>query len=144
MENDKKNPLLAGLFNVLVPGSVHIYVKKEWRKFILTFITAVAALGIAIWLGSRIQNVPSFNMIQGICPGFFVLIIAVIFFRQGLKIATEHNTRLVSQEHYQNSKYHASKDEQMNKIEQLRDDGFISKEQYNTRKDRISQKNEEE
>ena len=144
MKNDKKNPLLAGLFNVLVPGSAHIYVRKERKTFILTFIIAVAALGFAIWIGAQIQNVQSFHMIQGICPGSLVLIIAAIFFRQGLKIATEHNTKLVSQEHYQNLKYHASKDEQMKKIEQLRDDDLISKEQYNIRKDRISQKNEEE
>ena len=140
MENNKINPLLAGLFNVLLPGSAHIYVRKERKPFFVTFIIAIAALVLAIWIGIQIQNVQSFNMIQGICPGTLILIIVAIFFRQGLNIATEYNTRLVSQEQYQKSRYHASKDEKMKKIDQLKDDGLISDEQYNTRKDQISQK----
>ena len=144
MENNKKNPLLAGVYNVLLPGSAHIYVRKERKPFIVTFIIAIVALSLAIWIGIQIQNVQSFQMIQGICPGSFVLIILAIFFKQGLDIATENNTRLVSQEQYQKSRYHASKDEKIEKIEQLKDNGLISDEQYNIRKEQIFQKNKEE
>ena len=144
MKKNMKNPLLAGFFNMLVPGSVHIYIKKEWKSFILTFITEVAALGIVIWIGIQIQNVSSFNIAQGICPGIFALIVLAIFFRQGFKNATEHNTKLDNQEHYQDPKYHSSQDEKMEKIQKMRDDGLISEQQYGTRKNRISQKHNRE
>lgn len=144
MEKNKKNPLLAGLFNVLVPGSVHIYIKKEWKNFILTFIVEVAALSSAIWVGIKIQSVPSFNMIQGICPSSLALIVVAILFRQGLKIATEHNKKLDNKEQYQKSKFHASEDEKIKKIEKMRADGLISEQQYNTRKNNVSHKNKEE
>ena len=32
MGKNKKNPLLAGLLNMLVPGFIHIYVGKKWLK----------------------------------------------------------------------------------------------------------------
>lgn len=53
MEKSKKNPLLAGLFNVPTPGSIHIYLGKEWRKFILTFIGIELALAIVMMITTK-------------------------------------------------------------------------------------------
>ena len=91
MEKNKKNPLLAGLFNMLVPGSVNLYIKKKWRKFILTFTGMVIVLAIVIWVGVSLQGSRSFSLPQGVCPGVLALIVLVPLFLNGLNIAREYN-----------------------------------------------------
>lgn len=140
MEKNKKSPLLAGLFNMLVPGSVNIYIKKKWRKFILTFTGMLIVLAIAIWVGVSLQGSRSFSLPQGVCPGVLALIVLVPLFLNGLNVAREYN-KILEYEVLHDSRQPVSQDdddEQLKKIQIMRDGGLISEQQYNTRKSKIA------
>jgi hypothetical protein len=143
MEKSKKNPLLAGLFNVLVPGSVNIYINKKWRKFILTFTGMVIVLAIFVWVGVSLQGSRSFSLPQGVCPGVLALIVLVPLFLNGLNVAREHNKILDDEVLYDSRKPVSQDDdnEQLQKIQKMRDEGLISEQQYNTRKSKVDSKN---
>lgn len=145
MEKSKKNPLLAGLLNMLVPGSIHIYIKKEWRKFILTFTGIVIVLAIVVWVGVSLQSSRSFSLPQGVCPGALALIILIPLFLNGLNAAKEHN-KILDDEVLYHSREPVSQDEdneQLEKIQKMRDEGLISEQQYNTRKSNVASKKEQ-
>ncbi|MBN1452505.1 MAG: hypothetical protein JW963_15930 [Anaerolineales bacterium] len=142
MEKSKKNPLLAGLLNMLVPGSVNIYIRRKWRKFILTFIGMGLVLAIAVWLGTSLQSARFFSLPQGLCPGILALIVLVPLFLNGLNAAKEHNKILEDKVLYQSRKPvpQDDDDEQLKKIQEMRDEGLISEQQYNTRKSKVVSK----
>jgi len=142
MEKSMKNPLLAGLFNMLVPGSANIYIKKQWRKFILTFTGMVIVLAIVIWVGVSLQGTRSFNLPQGVCPGVLALIVLVPLFLNGLNMAREYN-KVLEYKVLQDSRKPVSQDnndEQLKKIQKMRNEGLISEQQYDTRKSKIASK----
>jgi hypothetical protein len=138
----EKNPLLAGLFNVLLPGSRHIYIEKEWRKFILIFFGAILLLAALIWLGSGLQSARYFGLPQGLCPGLLTLIVIVPLFINGYKAAAEHNNEIQNKAKYQpdHSDSQGDTDAQSQRNQRLRDSGLISQEQYDTEKGRIDAK----
>jgi len=142
MEKNQKNPLLAGVLNMLLPGFIHVYIKKEWLKFILTFVGLELVLAIVIWFGSSLQNTRSFAIPQGLCPGALALFVLVPLFVSGMKATTEYNKILDSETMYQSQKpvSQDDDDEQLRKIQKLRDDGLISSQQYDTRKNRVGKK----
>jgi predicted permease len=142
MEKSEKNPLLAGLFNMLVPGSVNIYIKKNWRKFILTFAGMIIVLAIVIWAGVSLQGSRSFSLPQGVCPGVLALIVLVPLFLNGLNAAREYNKILEDKVLYDSRKpvSQDDDDEQLKKIQKMRDEGLISEQQYNTRKSKVDSK----
>ncbi len=142
MEKSEVNPLLAGLLNMLVPGSIHVYIKKKWRKFILTFTGAVLVLAIVVWLGISLQGARSFNLPQGLCPGALALIVLVPLFLNGLNAAKEHNKILADKTLYQSRKpvSQDDDDEQINKIQKMRDEGLISEQQSDKRKSKVLRK----
>ena len=142
MEKTKVNPLLAGLLNMLVPGSINIYIKKKWRKFILTFVGMVLVLAIVVWLGVSLQGARSFSLPQGLCPGILALIILIPLFLNGLNSAREHNKILEDKALYQSRKPVSQEDddEQLKKIRSMRDEGLISEQQYDTRKSKVISK----
>jgi hypothetical protein len=142
MKKSTKNPLLAGLLNMLVPGSIHIYVGKKWLKFLLTFIGMGVVLAIAVWLGSSLQSSRSFGLPQGVCPGALALIVLVPLFLNGLNAAKEHN-KILDDEVLYHSREPVSQDEdneQLEKIQKMRDEGLISEQQYNSRKSKVVSK----
>lgn len=142
MEKSEKNPLLAGLFNMLVPGSVHIYVRNNWRKFVLTFIGMVLVLAIVVWVGISLQGSRSFSLPQGVCPGLLALIVLVPLFLNGLNAAKEHNKLLDDKVLYRSRKPVSEEDddEQLKKIQKMRDEGLISEQQYEVRKSKVGTK----
>jgi hypothetical protein len=142
MEKNQKNPLLAGVLNMLLPGFIHVYLKKEWLKFILTFVGLELVLAIVIWFGSSLQNTRSFGIPQGLCPGALALFVLVPLFVSAMKATTEYNKILDSETMYQSQKpvSQDDDDEQLRKIQKLRDDGLISAQQYDTRKNRVGKK----
>jgi hypothetical protein len=60
----------------------------------------------------------------------------------GMKATTEYNKILDSETMYQSQKPVSQDDdeEQLRKIQKLRDDGLISSQQYDTRKNRVGKK----
>ena len=142
MEKSKINTLLAGLFNMLVPGSVNLYIKKNWRKFILTFTGMVIVLVIVIWVGVSLQGSRSFSLPQGVCPSILALIVLVPLFLNGMNAAKEYNKILGDEVLYDSRKPISQDDdnEQLKKIQKMRDEGLISEQQFNTRKSKIDSK----
>jgi hypothetical protein len=139
LQKSMKNPLLAGLLNMLVPGSVHIYISQERRRFFLTFIGVELVLAIVVWFGTSLQSSRSSTLPQGLCPGALALMVLIPLFLNGLKAATEHNKILDYEILYQ-SRRPASRGndgEQLKKIQEMRDEGLISEQQYNTRKSQV-------
>lgn len=142
MEKSKINPLIAGLINMLLPGSVNVYVKKKWRRFILTFVGMELVLAIAIWVGLSLQSTRSFSFPQGVCPGALALMVLVPLFVSGLNAAKELNKNLDDKVLYQSRKpvNPDSENVQLQKIQKMRDEGLISEQQYDARKDKIASK----
>jgi hypothetical protein len=136
---EKKNPWLAGLFNMLVPGSGYWYVDEDRGRFIKTLIIGIAAIGALIVLGTIIQNTTGFPLPQGVCIGILMLFVLVPLFRSGHKAALHHNFVLESAAHY-TDRQHGTDEAQLARNQNLRDKGYISEQEYDSRKDSITSK----
>jgi hypothetical protein len=134
-----KNPMLAGLFNMLVPGSGYWYVSQDRGRFIKTLIIGIAALAAMIVIGSLFQRISRFPVPQSVCTGMLLLLVLVPLFRSGQKAATYHNFRLDNAAMY-TSKQSGSNASQLARNQHMRDKGFISKQEYDSRKDSIEGK----
>ncbi len=143
MNKTSKNPLLAGLLNMVVPGSVHLYVNREWLKFFLTFIGMGLLLAIAVWVGTSLQSARFFSLPQGLCPGALALLVLVPLFITGRNSAVEHNKIQGDEILYQTRKpiSQDSDEKQIKRIQKMRDEGLISEQQYENKKSKVS-KNE--
>ena len=136
---DKKNPLLAGLFNMLIPGSGYWYVDHDREHFIKTLLVGIAAIAALIVIGIVIQNRTGFPLPQGLCIGILLLFALVPLFRQGQQAAIHHNLILDNAAMY-NTRQHGNAESQLAKNQRLRDGGYISEQEYDSRKDNISPK----
>ena len=137
---DKKNPLLAGLFNMLVPGSGYWYVDHDRERFIKTLLVGIAAIAALIVVGTILQNTKGFPLPQGLCIGILLLFALVPLFRKGQQAAIHHNFILDNAVMY-NARQHGNTESQLAKNQSLRDKGYISEQEYDSRKDNISPKN---
>ncbi len=141
----RRNPLLAGLFNMLLPGSSHLYVDNDRRKFILFFIGSCILIAFATVMGNNIQNTRSYTLPQGVCTGTLLLIIFAALFYNGMQAANARNGQSDSAARYQARRTTVSQDNQSTKLEKLqkqRDEGLISIEQYDAKKAEIESKKE--
>jgi len=136
---EKKNPLLAGLLNMLVPGSGYWYVDDDRGHFIRTLIVGIAAIGALIVLGSIIQNTTGFPLPQGLCIGLLLLIVLVPLFRNGQKAAVHHNFVRDNAVMY-TARQRGNNEAQLVRNQDLRDKGLISEQEYDSRKDNITVK----
>ncbi len=136
---DKKNPLLAGLFNMLIPGSAYWWVDKDRGRFIKTLIIGVAAIAVAIVIGTTLQNTTGFPLPQGICMGILLLIVLVPLFLSGQRAAVHHNFVMDSASQY-TARQHGNNEAQLERNQDLRDKGYISEQEYDSRKDSIKKK----
>jgi len=136
---DKKNPLLAGLFNMLVPGSGYWYVDKDRGRFIKIPIVGIVAIAAMILLGIIIQNTIGFPLPQGLCMGILLLIVLVPLFLNGQKAATHHNFVIDNASLY-TARQRGSDQAQLARNQGLRDKGYISEQEYESRKDNITKK----
>lgn len=136
---DRKNPLLAGLFNMLVPGSAYWYVDRDRGRFIKTLIIGVAAIVAMIVVGVLLQNTTGFPLPQGVCVGILLLIVLVPLFQSGQRAANHHNFVLGNAELY-GARQHGNNQAQLARNQNLRDKGYISKQEFESRKDNITKK----
>ena len=136
---EKKNPLLAGLLNMLVPGSGYWYVDRDRGRFIKTLIVGIAGIAVLIVLGSIFQNTTGFPLPQGLCIGILLLIVLVPLFQKGQRAATHHNFVLDNAVMYTN-RQHGTDKAQLARNQDLRDKGYISEQEYDSRKDSIVSK----
>ena len=133
----KKNPLIAGLFNMLVPGSGYLYVSNDRGRFIKTLIIGVAAIAVMVLIGNAIQQTQGFPLPQGLCMGILLLIVLVPLFLNGQKAANQHNFVQDNATLY-NARQEGSDEAQLARNQTMRDKGLISKQEYDSRKDEIS------
>lgn len=135
----KKNPLLAGLFNMLVPGSGYWYVNRDRDHFVKTLLIGVAVMAALILIGNIMQNTTGFPLPQGLCVGILLLFVLVPLFRKGQQAAVQHNFVLDNAILY-NTRQQGNSESQLAKNQDLREKGYISEQEYNSRKENISPK----
>jgi len=140
MSKEKKNPLLAGLFNMLVPGSGYLYVENDRNRFIKTLVGGVALIVVMVTLGNAIQNTRGFSLPQGLCTGILLLILFVPLFLIGQKTANSHNKMLDNTAHYDLHRpaSQGSNEAKLDKLQKMRDEGLVSEKVYQKKKDEIS------
>ena len=139
----RRNPLLAGFFNVLIPGSSHLYVSNSWIRFALFFVVNSLLIFGLILVGNNIQNVREYTLPQGLCTGTLLLGIFAFLFYSGMKMASERNSETDSAAHYQSMRTHVSQDDpvaRLAKLQRQRDEGLISSEQQKAKKAEIESK----
>jgi hypothetical protein len=136
---DKKNPLLAGLFNMLVPGSGYWYVDQDRGRFIKTLLVGIAAIAAMIVVANIIQNTTGFPLPQGICVGILLLFVLVPLFLNGQKAAIHHNFVMDNASLY-TARQRGNEEAQLARNQNLRDKGYISEQEYDSRKDSITKK----
>ncbi len=107
MDKKNKNPLLAGLINVLIPGSSQLYVSNDRARFFRSFLMGAGTFIIAVILGNLIQNTRGYSLPQGVCMGSALTLVAVILFISGVRVAGEHNSETNNAAYY-NSLRHES------------------------------------
>src|ERR1041384_6681118 len=81
----KKNPLLAGLLNMLVPGLGYWHVDGDRGRFVKTMIVGIAAIAALVVAGTILQKTTGFPLPQGLCAGMLLLIVLVPLFLNGQK-----------------------------------------------------------
>lgn len=136
---EKKNPMLAGLFNMLVPGSGYWYVDKDRGRFIKTLIIGIVVVAVMVMVGNVFQRTIGFPLPQGLCTGILLLFILVPLFRNGHKTAIQHNFVLDNAVLY-NARQTGNNESQLARNQQMRDKGLISEQEFDSRKDSINQK----
>jgi hypothetical protein len=136
---EKKNPLLAGLLNMLVPGLGYWYVDQDRGRFIKTLIVGIAAITALIVLGNFLQATTGFPLPQGVCTGILLLMVLVPLFRNGQKAALHHNFVTDNAGLY-TARQHGTDEAQLARNENLREKGYISEQEYDSRKDSIASK----
>lgn len=136
---EKKNPLLAGLFNVLVPGSGYWYVAQDRERFIKTLLIGATVIVAMIVVGNIMQSTTGFPLPQGLCTGILLLFVLVPLFLNGQKAASHHNF-VIDNANYYTARQQGSDDAQLVRNQNLRDKGLISEQEYHSRKDSIASK----
>lgn len=135
----KKNPLITGMLNMLIPGSGYLYVDNDRGRFIKTIIGGIAAITVMVLLGNAIQNSKGYALPQGLCMGILLLIVLVPLFLSGQKTANHHNM-VIDNATVFNARQQGSDDAQLAKNQSLRDKGMISEQEYDSRKTGLSSK----
>jgi hypothetical protein len=138
---DKKNPLLAGLVNMLIPGSGYWYVDHDRGRFLKALTVGIAAILAVLVVGILLQNTTDFPLPQGLCPGILLLIVLVPLFLRGQRAAVQHNFVQDSTSAY-TARQHGSSQAQLAKNQSLRDKGLISEKEYDSRKDNLTSRKE--
>lgn len=141
----RRNPLLAGFFNVLIPGSSHLYVTNNWLRFVLFLVVNSLVIFGAVLVGNNIQRIREYTLPQGLCTGTLLLAIFAFLFYSGMKMASTRNSETDSAAHYQSRRAPISKDDpvaRLAKLQRQRDEGLISSEQQEAKKAEIESKKE--
>jgi len=141
-QNTNKNPLLAGLINVVTPGSSQLYVNHDWGRFIGAFIIGVVAFVAAIWGGNTVQSARGYALPQGLCTGILLMAVIVVLFLSGHGTAKGRNTEVNTAAFYNSKRTvsHESDEKQHAQIQKLRDEGLISEEEYEEKNAKVSSK----
>jgi len=139
MDNTNKNPLVAGLMNVVLPGSSQLYVNHDWGRFAGAFVLGVAAFVAAIWGGNVVQSARAYAMPQGMCMGIMLMAITAVLFLSGQKTAKERNTQIKTAAYYNSKRTvpHETYEQRNVRTKKMRDEGLISEQEYKDKNDKV-------
>lgn len=142
MSKEKKNPIIAGGLNMVIPGSCYLYVENDRSRFIKTFIGAIALIAVMGMLGNAIQDIRGFSLPQGLCTASLLMVIFVPLFLIGQKTAHMHNSMIDQNAHYntQRTTSKGSDDAKLAKIQNMRNEGLISEQELQKKTDDMSLK----
>jgi len=140
---EKKNPLIAGLLNTLVPGFANYYVGRDLKKFLTTLFVSIVLIFLAVTLANAIEAVKNYSIAAGICPAGLLLVILVPLFVKGLQMAGTHNRGIDSTAIFNKSRQSMKGTQQskMDQIQKMRNTGLISQEEYDKKKDKVDGEN---
>ncbi len=114
---------------------------RDGGRFIKTLIIGIAAFAVMIVIGTILQNTTGFPLPQGVCIGALLLIVLVPLFLGGQKAAHQHNFIIDNASQY-SARQRGSDESQLAKNQELRDKGYISEQEYDSRKDSITTRKE--
>lgn len=140
MTKEKKNPIVAGLLNMLIPGSGYLYVEADRSRFIRIFVGGALLIAAMVGLSIAIQNIRGYSLPQGLCTGILLLVVWVPLFLAGQKTARLHNSMMddTAQYNTRRTTSQGSNDEKLGKIQKMRDEGLISEQEYEKKKKGLS------
>jgi len=142
MDNKIKNPLLAGLMNVVLPGASQLYVNHNWSRFVGTLVAGVAAFVAAVWVGNLVQGARGYFMAQGVCMGLMLMAVFVVLFLSGHKTAQDRNAEINTAAYYNSKRMvsHDSHEIQHAQIQKMHDEGLISKQEFDEKNAKVNSK----
>jgi cellobiose-specific phosphotransferase system component IIC len=114
-------------------------VDKDRGRFIKTLIIGVAAIAAAIVIGTTLQNTTGFPLPQGVCMGILLLIVLLPLFLSGQRAANHHNFVMDSASLF-TARQRGTNEAQLSKNQDLRDKGYISEQEFESRKDSITKR----
>lgn len=128
----KKNPFIAGLLNVLIPGLGHLYLGR-WPGCILWAFLYIAAGGVLIFLANYAEKSGHYQSgLPIIIAGFLY---AFLLFSDGVTFANRQNkkTALVTPD---TPKTDAPEDTQtkLKKLQEMFNAGLITEQDYENKK----------
>lgn len=139
----RRNPIITGLLNTLIPGFGHVYVNGAWGNFIPVFLgNSILIIG-AYFLGNAIQNIRNSPLPVGLCPSVLILAVLVSLFLGGMKISNIRNNETDDAAYYQSKRTLFPQENISTKLRKLlkqRKEGLISEEQYDSKKANIESK----
>lgn len=140
MSKEKKNPIVAGLLNMFLPGAGYLYVDNDRNRFIKILLGGALLIAVMVGLGNAIQNIRGYPLPQGLCTGILLLIVLVPLFLIGQKTARLHNNMMDDTAQYNTRRTvsQGSDDVKLGKIRKMRDEGLISEPEYQKKKDDLS------
>lgn len=142
MSQQSKNPIIAGLLNALLPGSVHIFVDNNRGQFIKTLLGGILLIAAMFTLGNAIQNTRGYSLPQGLCTGILLLLVLVPLFLMGQRTANLRNRETDSTSQYNSKRQTMGGTDQiqLEKLQKMRDEGLISDQEYQKKKRNLSSK----
>ncbi len=140
MSMEKKNPIVSGALNMLIPGAGYLYVDNDRNRFIKTLAGGLLLITALVFLSNAIQNVRGYSLPQGLCTGSLLLIVWVPLFLTGQKTAHLRNNMIDDTAHYnvRRTTTQGSEDAKLGKIQKMRDEGLISEQEYQKKKKDLS------
>lgn len=140
MSKEKKNPIIAGVLNMLIPGAGYLYVDNDRNRFIKTLAGGVLLITAMVFLSNAVQNIRGYSLPQGLCTGSLLLIVFIPLFLAGQKTAHLHNNMMENNAQYNvhRTASQGSDDAKLGKIQRMRDEGLISEQEYQKKKDDLS------
>ncbi len=138
---EKKNPLIAGALNTLVPGSAHYYVGRNLRGFATTLFVSIVLIFLAVTLANAIEDIKNYSIAAGLCPAGLLLVILVPLFVRGMQMARTHNGGIESAAIYNKSRQSMKGTEKSKRdqIQKMRDTGLISQEEFDQKNDKMDE-----